>query len=157
MGTISGGLIGVTSLLSRGLITTLSIWLLGQSNEILLLVLTELSNNMSNELLVAVIGGCFVWLLSGGWTILRHYLLRRLLARSHIFPWRAQFFLDDMTTRLLLRKVGGGYIFVHRLLLEYFASLDTTSTSEATAVEASPQQGNAAKLQQISPGDNVGS
>ena len=26
--------------------------------------------------------------------------------------------------RILLRKVGGGYIFVHRLLLDYFVSLD---------------------------------
>jgi hypothetical protein len=25
--------------------------------------------------------------------------------------------------RLFLRKVGGGYIFTHRMLLEYFASL----------------------------------
>jgi hypothetical protein len=25
---------------------------------------------------------------------------------------------------IFLRKVGGGYIFVHRLLLEYFASLE---------------------------------
>lgn len=27
------------------------------------------------------------------------------------------------TERIFLRKVGGGYIFVHRLLMEYFASL----------------------------------
>jgi hypothetical protein len=33
-------------------------------------------------------------------------------------------FLDEAAERLLLRKVGGGYIFVHRLLLEYFASLE---------------------------------
>ena len=26
--------------------------------------------------------------------------------------------------RILLRKVGGGYIFVHRMLLEYFAELE---------------------------------
>ena len=28
------------------------------------------------------------------------------------------------TDRIFLRKVGGGYIFVHRLLQEYFASLE---------------------------------
>jgi len=33
-------------------------------------------------------------------------------------------FLDEAAERLLLRKVGGGYIFVHRLLLDYFASLE---------------------------------
>jgi hypothetical protein len=26
--------------------------------------------------------------------------------------------------RIFLRKVGGGYIFVHRLLMEHFASLN---------------------------------
>jgi hypothetical protein len=34
-------------------------------------------------------------------------------------------FLDYAAERILLRKAGGGYIFVHRLLLEYFASLET--------------------------------
>jgi hypothetical protein len=33
-------------------------------------------------------------------------------------------FLDYAAERVLLRKVGGGYIFVHRMLLEYFASLE---------------------------------
>jgi hypothetical protein len=28
------------------------------------------------------------------------------------------------TDRILLRKVGGGYIFIHRYLLEYFAGLE---------------------------------
>ena len=32
-------------------------------------------------------------------------------------------FLDYACDRVFLQKVGGGYIFVHRLLLEYFASL----------------------------------
>jgi hypothetical protein len=40
--------------------------------------------------------------------------------------------LAALAYRLLLRKVGGGYIFVHRLLLEYFASLDTTPQPENT-------------------------
>jgi hypothetical protein len=33
-------------------------------------------------------------------------------------------FLDHAAERILLRKVGGGYIFVHRMLLEYFANLE---------------------------------
>jgi hypothetical protein len=32
-------------------------------------------------------------------------------------------FLDYATEPIFLRKVGGGYIFVHRLLQEYFADL----------------------------------
>jgi hypothetical protein len=43
-------------------------------------------------------------------------------------------FLDHAAERILLRKVGGGYIFVHRMLLGYFASLEEeqrNSESEA--------------------------
>lgn len=32
-------------------------------------------------------------------------------------------FLDTMTDRLIPRRVGGGWIFIHRTLLEYFAEL----------------------------------
>jgi hypothetical protein len=32
-------------------------------------------------------------------------------------------FLDYAAERVFLRKVGGGYIFVHRLLLDYFAGM----------------------------------
>jgi transcriptional regulator with XRE-family HTH domain/energy-coupling factor transporter ATP-binding protein EcfA2 len=72
-----------------------------------------------------VIGGSLVgWVVSGGWAVLRHVVLRWLLHRRHVFPWHAQAFLDDATARILLRRVGGGYSFIHRLLLEYFANLD---------------------------------
>jgi hypothetical protein len=30
-----------------------------------------------------------------------------------------------------LRKIGGGYVFVHRLLLDYFAALDEFVPSES--------------------------
>ena len=33
-------------------------------------------------------------------------------------------FLDEAAERLLLHKVGGGYLITHRLLLEYLASLE---------------------------------
>ena len=32
-------------------------------------------------------------------------------------------FLDHCAKLILLKKVGGGYIFVHRMLLDYFADL----------------------------------
>ena len=38
-------------------------------------------------------------------------------------PWNYAAFLDYAAGRVFLRKVGGGYIFVHRMLLEYFAAL----------------------------------
>lgn len=63
--------------------------------------------------------GCMA--LSGGVTVWRHYVIRWLLARHHTFPFRAQAFLDDATSRILLRRVGGGYSFIHRRLQDYFA------------------------------------
>jgi len=74
--------------------------------------------------LFAISGSLLGWAVSGGWAVLRHFVLRWLLHRRHIFPWHAQAFLDDATARILLQRVGGGYSFIHRLLLEYFANLD---------------------------------
>ena len=74
--------------------------------------------------LFAIGGGLFGWAISGGWAVLRHFVLRWLLHRRHVFPWHAQVFLNDATARILLQCVGGGYSFIHRLLLEYFANLD---------------------------------
>ncbi len=36
-------------------------------------------------------------------------------------PLRYVRFLDESAARILLRRVGGGYSFVHRLLLDWFA------------------------------------
>jgi hypothetical protein len=46
----------------------------------------------------------------------------------------------------LLRKVGGGYIFIHRLLMEYFASLPLPQSlvnDEQAQQAASAQEGPA--------------
>jgi transcriptional regulator with XRE-family HTH domain/GTPase SAR1 family protein len=74
--------------------------------------------------LFAIGGGLFGWAVSGGWAVLRHVVLRWVLHRRQVFPWHAQVFLTDATARILVRRVGGGYSFIHRLLLEYFAHLD---------------------------------
>ena len=41
-----------------------------------------------------------------------------------LLPWRLIPFLDYAAERIFLRKVGGGYVFVHRMLMDYFASLE---------------------------------
>lgn len=57
-------------------------------------------------------------------TFLQHFVLRFWFWRAGFPPWNVLVFLDEAAQRLLLRKVGGGYIFAHRLLLDYFASLE---------------------------------
>ncbi len=60
----------------------------------------------------------------GGVAVLSHFLLRYYLWRSGVIPWNFVTFLDFAASRILLRRIGGGYMFYHRLILEYFASLD---------------------------------
>jgi hypothetical protein len=68
------------------------------------------------------------WLINGGFACVQHLVLRVLLWQTKRIPWNYPDFLDYAAGRILLRKVGGGYIFMHRLLLDYFASLETTIT-----------------------------
>jgi hypothetical protein len=65
------------------------------------------------------------FLLRGGAAYLQHYALRLLLWRDGVAPLNYPRFLDHAAERVLLYKVGGGYLFVHRLLMEHFAALDS--------------------------------
>jgi hypothetical protein len=62
-------------------------------------------------------------LIRGGIACIEHYVLRWRLWRLRSLPWQYVRFLDYATERILLRKVGGGYMFAHRLLRDYFAAL----------------------------------
>jgi transcriptional regulator with XRE-family HTH domain/DNA polymerase III delta prime subunit len=74
-------------------------------------------------------------LLRGGLACIQHYLLRWYLWRTDALPWKYSAFLDYAAEHILLRKIGGGYIFAHRLLMEYFASLNPSNTSSLSAAE----------------------
>ena len=50
-----------------------------------------------------------------------------LLWQAGVAPSNYPHFLDYAAEHILLRKVGGGYMFVHQLLLDYFASLDISN------------------------------
>lgn len=59
----------------------------------------------------------------GGYAVLQHMWLRYFLWREgHIPLWRYDKFLDYMAKLVILRKVGGGYRFVHDYLRQYLAS-----------------------------------
>src|SRR5262249_35397172 len=73
------------------------------------------------DLLLALCSALLISLLTGGLAALRHYIIQLLLWRTRTFPWHAPKFLDDATARCLLRRVGGGYSFAHRLLLDHLA------------------------------------
>jgi len=73
---------------------------------------------------LAIILGFVIAMLSGGLTAVKHFLLRVVLRSCRLTPWNYARFLDYATSCIFLQKIGGGYIFIHRLLLEHFASMD---------------------------------
>jgi hypothetical protein len=60
----------------------------------------------------------------GGFAAVQHAIVRRVLASEGQAPRNFADFLDFAASRVLLRKVGGGYIFIHRMLMNYFAELE---------------------------------
>jgi hypothetical protein len=87
-------------------------------------------NALPDGLMFGLSVGVFVGLASGlvggensGLVIIQHFVLRVMLWITGKIPWNYARFLNYAAERILLKKVGGGYIFIHRLLLEHFAQL----------------------------------
>jgi len=76
-----------------------------------------------NGLALLVVFSEIIGLIGGGLFAARHFAVRLMLWINRSAPLNYVRFLDHAVERLFLRRVGGGYIFVHRMLLEYFASL----------------------------------
>jgi MFS family permease len=76
--------------------------------------------------------GLVVGLGAGGAACLKHFVLRLWLIHNGSTPWNYAKFLDRAADRLLLRKVGGGYAFIHRMLLDYFAARYVEPAVEVT-------------------------
>ena len=97
-----------------------------------------------------------VGLSCGGVAYVQHFVLRFLLWCAKDVPFNYARFLDYASERILLRKVGGGYVFMHRLLLDHFAQGETLSAPmsgqkasllpikhESSAPLQSPEEGSA--------------
>ena len=85
-------------------------------------LITVLFSGSVLGLIAGVIFGLIYGLREGGSTCLRHFTLRFMLYRMGYIPWNYARFLDYATERLLLQKIGGGYMFIHHLMLEHFAA-----------------------------------
>jgi hypothetical protein len=81
--------------------------------------------------------GLLYFLLFGGFDVLQHYVLRFLLWREGFAPLRYVRFLDHAADLLFLRKVGGGYIFVHRMIMEHFAAMENPESLPDAAASGS--------------------
>ena len=100
IGMMSGLMVGLSVGLSVGLIF-------------------ELSVGLSVGLIIGLLFGLSFGLDSA----IQHGCLRFVLYCSGTSPWNYAKFLDFASSRLLMKKVGGGYVFFHRMLLEHFASM----------------------------------
>ena len=76
-------------------------------------------------LLIAGPIGLTAGLAFDGTAVMQHSILRVILSSRGFIPWALTDFLDYAVDRIFLRKVGGGYVFIHQWLLAYFADYNT--------------------------------
>ena len=76
---------------------------------------------------LAIYGPICGGLFAGGLACFKHLTLRLMLTCQGSTPWNYAQFLDYAVDRFFMQKVGGGYIFVHRMLLEHFAEMNLRS------------------------------
>lgn len=83
--------------------------------------LPSIGDTVTFTLLVCGYFGLLAALWFGGLDFIYHATLERCLARAGVLPRPLVAFLEQMSKLALLQRVGGGYIFLHRLLLDHFA------------------------------------
>ena len=89
----------------------------------------DLESALTTGLLTGVLIALFTLPLYGASNVIKHYLVRLILSAKGYLPWNLVNFLNYASRLILLRKVGGGNIFIHRLLQEYFENLDSSEAS----------------------------
>jgi hypothetical protein len=77
---------------------------------------------------------------AGGQAWLQHYAMRLVIAAANMAPLRCVRFLNYASDRIILQQVGGGYMFIHRTLLEYFASQGAAMLGTAALTDISATQ-----------------
>ncbi|MBI5651686.1 MAG: tetratricopeptide repeat protein [Chloroflexi bacterium] len=83
--------------------------------------------------LVAILMG--ILRIRSRWGFTDNLALRFVLCWNNSIPWNYRRFLDYAVQHIFLRKVGSGYRFIHRLLIEHFVSveLEREGTKDAMA------------------------
>jgi serine/threonine protein kinase len=80
----------------------------------------------------------FTWIMAsrfGIFTVIKHVELRRMLRRTGKIPTNLADFLDYSSENILMRKVGGGYMFIHRMLMDYFAESERAKEKPDADIE----------------------
>ena len=107
--------------------------LFGLSGGVIYGVQSGLMFGLKNGTLLGVVCGLLLGLSVGLHACTQHLALRTILTKYTHIPFNYARFLDYAALRLLLRKVGGGYIFIHRMVLEHIAALTDADIARITA------------------------
>jgi len=83
----------------------------------------NLKEGLFNGLFFGLLFGIIVGLMFGFGVAIKHYTLRLVLFLDGSMPLNYVRFLDYCGDRILLRRVGGGYMFIHRTMMEHIAGL----------------------------------
>ena len=113
IGVIAGVIVGLTIGVIMGLIIG-----------VIVEPIAGLITGLIFVLVFGLISGLITGYKNGGITCIQHFNLRQILHRKGCIPWNYARFLDYATELRLMKKVGGGYVFYHRMLMEHFASME---------------------------------
>lgn len=89
-----------------------------------------IAGGVGSALFCAAVFGLAISMIAGSQACLQHLTLRALLWRRGHAPWRYLHFLEFAVERGFLQRVGGGFVFVHRALLEHFADLHAAISTD---------------------------
>jgi len=122
--SVKGGTIGTSTMSNQG------IWQ-SAKNAAILTVMAGITWGIMAKIIIGlpmlsgVIAGIVMGIFSpAGMACIQHVILRIVLYCNRDISWNYARFLDYAIQLIFLQKVGGGYIFIHRLLLEYFAEME---------------------------------
>ena len=87
-------------------------------------LISGLIGGLSGGLIAGLALGPAVGFFYGMVALIQHFALRFVLIRNGYLPWRLIPFLDYAVDLIFLRRVGGSYIFIHRLVMEHFAEME---------------------------------
>jgi energy-coupling factor transporter ATP-binding protein EcfA2 len=128
-GLIWGMMSGLIITLIAGLIAGLTVGLTGEliwglMGLLMIMSITGLMMGLMGLLISVTIISLSGLPFGGGKALIQHFTLRLILYRNNYIPWNYARFLDYAAERIFLQKVGGGYIFIHRMLMEHFAQME---------------------------------
>jgi hypothetical protein len=123
------GLVAITNKLAPDLVATVAT-AVATYGQVIGMGIVTIALTLAGLIIGLVVGSYFavigaLWY--GGIDVINHYVLRMLLWISGQTPLRLIRWLDEAVEIRLLRRIGSGYAFIHRTLLEHFAARDLTS------------------------------